>query len=267
MRGSAGTAAPSRRLLIVGDMALSRGLMRMVLSRLGYVVTCVASGQEALASLAHTPFALVLIALQLPDLPGLTLARRLRAAPGPVGSMPILLFGDAWDPERMLASCREAGLDGYLPKPISIGRLVSSVRDLIQRAPASGEEPPAPDQAPPVPAPIALDRFTSFTDGDGQLERELGSLYVATADLYLEEMRAALGGSGGWSRAAHSLKGASANIGATEMARLAAQAEKAPASPELLAALDEALAEVRRFFRDRTRTGMDARAAALPQPG
>jgi CheY-like chemotaxis protein len=266
MRSSAGTAAPSRRLLIVGDMALSRGLMRMVLSRLGYVVTCVASGQEALASLAHTPYALVLVALQLPDLPGLTLARRLRATPGSVGSMPILLFGDAWDPERMVASCREAGLDGYLPKPISIGRLVSSVRDLIQRAPASGEDPAMPDRVPTEPTPIALDRFTSFTDGDGQLERELGSLYVATADLYLEEMRAALGG-GGWSRAAHSLKGASANIGATEMARLAAQAEKAPASPELLAALDEALAEVRRFFRDRTRTGTNARAAAPWQPG
>ena len=268
MRSSATTAAPSRRLLIVGDMALSRGLMRMVLSRLGYVVTCVASGQEALASLAHTPFALVLIALQLPDLPGLTLARRLRAMPGPMGPVPILLFGDAWDPERMLASCREAGLDGYLPKPISIGRLVSSVRDLIQRTPASGEDPAMPDRVPTEPTPIALDRFTSFTDGDGQLERELGSLYVATADLYLEEMRAALTtGGAGWGRAAHSLKGASANIGATDMARLAAEAEKAVASPELLEALERALAEVRRFFHDRARSGVDARAAALSRPG
>jgi HPt (histidine-containing phosphotransfer) domain-containing protein len=80
-------------------------------------------------------------------------------------------------------------------------------------------------------------------------------------------MRAALGGGAGWSRAAHSLKGASANIGATEMARRAAQAEKSPALPELVAALDEALAEVRRFFRDRTRTGMNARATAPSQSG
>jgi CheY-like chemotaxis protein len=34
-----------RRLLIVGDVALSRSLMRMVLTRLGYSVTCLASGQ------------------------------------------------------------------------------------------------------------------------------------------------------------------------------------------------------------------------------
>src|SRR3954463_15569854 len=64
------SAMMPRRLLIVGDPALSRGLMKMVLSRLGYVVTCVVSGQESLMALTHSQFALALIALQLPDLPG-----------------------------------------------------------------------------------------------------------------------------------------------------------------------------------------------------
>ncbi len=170
MGNTNGGVAP-RRLLIVGDLALSRGLMKMVLSRLGYVDTCAGTGHEALAAFTHTQFALALVALHLPDQPGLSLARRLRAAPGPVGAMPIILFGDAWDPEPVLRSCREARLDGYLPKPISIGRLVSSIRDLIHRAP-----PPAGDPAVmPTPAPIALTHFTSFTDGDAQLERELSS--------------------------------------------------------------------------------------------
>src|SRR4051812_35130821 len=118
------SAMMPRRLLIVGDPALSRGLMKMVLSRLGYVVTCVVTGQESVMALTHSRFALALIALQLPDLPGLTLARRLRHAPPPTGSMPIILFGDAWDPDRILEGCREARLEGYLPKPISIARLL-----------------------------------------------------------------------------------------------------------------------------------------------
>jgi CheY-like chemotaxis protein len=235
-----------RRLLIVGDVALSRSLMRMVLSRLGYVVTCVASGQEAMVALGHTRFALALVALHLPDLPGLTLGRRLRALPGPEGSMPILLFGDAWDRERVLESCREARLDGYLPKPISIGRLVSSVCDLTQRSATLNGATPMPR-----PIPIALERFETFTDGDGQLERELASLYIATAGLYLEELRGAFGNAADWNRAAHALKGASANIGAAEVARLAAEAEHAPPSQDLVSGLEEALAEVRRFFRDR----------------
>jgi CheY-like chemotaxis protein len=239
-------AVAPRRLLIVGDPALSRGLMRMVLSRLDYVVTCVGSAQEAQTALAHTRFALALIALQLPDVPGLTLARRLRGWPEPVGSMPILLFGDAWDAERILEGCREARLQAYLPKPISIGRLVSTVCDLIHRTPP----PPGTPAAMPEP-PVAIERLTDFTDGDLRLEQELAALYVATAGVYLADMRAALERGAGWSGPAHSLKGASVNIGAVEMARLAQEAEHGEPSPDGLARLEQALDAARRFFADR----------------
>ena len=91
---------PARRLLIVGDPALSRGLMKMVLSRLDYVVTCVATGGGGDGA-AATRFALVMVALHLPDSPGLDLrppAARARGRP----STPILLFGDAWDQDAVL---------------------------------------------------------------------------------------------------------------------------------------------------------------------
>lgn len=253
------SALTTRRLLIVGDPALSRGLMKMVLSRLGYVVTCVVSGQEALAALAHTQFALALIALQLPDLPGLTLARRLRHAPPPTGTMPIMLFGDACDPDRIMEGCREARLEGYLPKPISIARLVSSIHDHVHRP--SGE----PGAPPPMPRTIPLDfeRLSSFTDGDVQLERELTSLYLSTAAIYIGQMRSAAAGGEGWSRAAHALKGASANIGAAEVARLAADAEGAPAGAERLGRIEEALAEVREVLQERHLAPTSARRTAM----
>ena len=41
-------------------------------------------------------------------------------------------------------------------------------------------------------SPIDLAHFTSFTNGDQQLERELSSLYMTTADTRLDEMRQAL---------------------------------------------------------------------------
>jgi CheY-like chemotaxis protein len=234
-----------RRALVVGDIALGRALIRVVLSQLGYGVTCVASAREGLAALSHTEFSLAMIALQLPDLPGLTLARRLRGSPGATASMPILLFGGAWDAERIQECCREARLQGYLPKPLSFGRLIASVSALGERA------PPSPGVAPPMPpsSPIALDRIASFTAGDEQLERELGSLYLATARLYLDEMRAALGSGRSWGQVAHTLKGASANIGAVEMARLAAEAEHADPSAAQLARIEAALEAVRAFFQ------------------
>ena len=246
----------TRRLLIVGDPALSRGLMKMVLSRLGYVVTCAVTGQESLMALSHSSFALALIALHLPDLQGLTLARRLRQAPAPVGTMPIIMFGDAWDPERILDSCRETGLAGYLPKPISIARLVSSIHDHIHRPQG---EPGAPPTMPQPPA-FEVERLTSFTDGDHQLERELASLYLATAGVYLDEMRGASNGGDGWAKAAHALKGASANIGAAAVARLAEEAEHGGPSDDRLARLDAALEGVRTFLRLR------ADAMAAPRP-
>lgn len=245
---AASGACASRRLLIVGDPASSRGLMTMVLGRLGYAVTCVDSGREALDALKRERFALVLVALQLPDLPGLTLARRLRTMPERAGGLPIILFGDAPDPERLGEECHAAGLDAFLPKPISIGRLVATVRALVARtSPQPGGAAPMADST----TPIALEHLTSFTDGDPQLERELGLLYLASAGLYLEELRAALRNGGDWRGAAHSLKGASANIGAVEVAALAAKAEKAAPSPELVRCLAEAVEAVRRFFDER----------------
>ncbi len=237
-------AIATRRLLIVGDPALSRGLMKMVLSRLGYVVTCVASARETAVVLSHSSFALALIALHLPDLPGLTLARRLRQAASPAGSMPIIMFGDAWDPERILENCRDAGLAGYLPKPISIARLVTSIHDHTHRPQVGPGAAPAMAPTPP----LEIERLNAFTDGDPQLERELTSLYVATAGVYLDEMRAALAGGRGWSPAAHALKGASANIGAAAVARLAAEAEHAKPCSERLDGLQKALAAVQEFL-------------------
>jgi HPt (histidine-containing phosphotransfer) domain-containing protein len=116
---------------------------------------------------------------------------------------------------------------------------------------SSRDREPAIGGAPDVPL-MDLVHLRSFTDGDAQLEQELGALYLATADLYLARMAAALegghGGGGDWSSAAHALKGASANLGARRVAALAAAAERAPAEPDRLAALRRAIEEVRAFF-------------------
>jgi HPt (histidine-containing phosphotransfer) domain-containing protein len=111
--------------------------------------------------------------------------------------------------------------------------------------------------------PLDLERLASFTGGDPQLERELISLYLATSALYLERMRAA-GGGEGWAKAAHALKGASANIGATAMARLAEAAERAATpSPDRL----EELEAVRDLVQRRARLTAPAARARQARAG
>jgi DNA-binding response OmpR family regulator len=247
-----------RRVLVVGDLALSRGLIRMVLSRLGYEVSCVGSARECGLALRHGGYALALIALQLDDLPGLTLARRLRAGVQPLATMPILLFGIAWDQEGIVRAAAEAGLQGFLAKPLSIERLVATVRRLTSRH-APGDQPAVIAPAPLPAAPMALDRLDSFTAGDPDVEAELGTLYLTTAGRYLAEMRAALAAGRDWTDSAHALKGASANIGAALVARLAAEAEAAAPAGPLLDQLDLALAGVQGFLAERR-----ARAGLMP---
>lgn len=239
----------ARRILIVGDLPLSRGLMKLVLSRLDYIVTCVGTASEAASMLSHTDFAAVLLALHIPDMSGVSLARRITAA-GPEGErLPIILFGDAWDQDAIRRECRAAGVDAYLQKPISIGRLVATVRELTQRNLA--ERLPMTKLRPP----IDLTHFRSFTEGDAQLERELGSLYLSTAAVYFDEICRAVRENRDWRSAAHALKGASANIGARDIAALAEQSEHNLPSGETLAQLRSSIEDVRDFFERRLHDG------------
>jgi CheY-like chemotaxis protein/HPt (histidine-containing phosphotransfer) domain-containing protein len=237
-------AGPS--VLIVGDPPLGRGLLKLVLSRLGYDVLWLATGREALSAAQRRPLDAILIALALPDVSGIATARRLRDGPSLWASVPLILFGDSWDRDKLADDCREARVDAFLPKPISIARLVAVLRQLT-RADAT-----APPRIPEMPrAPIDVAQLDAFTDGDEALERELVTLYIKTARRYLEEMRTAAKAGASWEGSAHALKGASANIGAGDVAALAAAAERTPPSHDMIGALAAALGEVEAFFAAR----------------
>ena len=105
---------------------------------------------------------------------------------------------------------------------------------------------PAPAAELSEPQPILdLEHLRSFTDGDPQLEGELLTLYLSTADIYLAKMADALAAGKSWTATAHALKGASGNLGARRVMAQALSAEHATASAEHLQALHAALDEVR----------------------
>lgn len=112
--------------------------------------------------------------------------------------------------------------------------------------------------------PLDRARLAGFTEGDEQLERELTALFVGAAERYLGEMRCSTGNDGRWRRAAHALKGASANIGADRLAELARLAEQEPAARERLGAMEQELEAIRAFLA--TAMGRQGRVAAI-EPG
>ncbi len=250
----------TKTLLIVGDPALSRSLMQLVLNKLHYAVCCASTAAEARRAARRTRFALVLVALNLPDGSGLELGSWLRREVRALDGVPILVFGDAWDEARARNACKEAGLQGYLAKPLSIGRLLGTIRELTQQG--NGEpEPSEADRPSPfrgrelMDPPIDLERLAEVADGDRQLVIEIGSLYLATASRYLDDMRRALGSERELGRLAHALKGASRNVGAEGVAELAEKAERNGVDEAAIELLERRLEEVRRFFEETLAAG------------
>jgi len=113
------TPAPARRkILLAEDNRVNQVVAVRLLERRGHQVTVAPTGVEALEALLREPFDLVLMDVQMPEMDGLaaTAAVRLREAVTG-GHLPIFAMtahamkGDA---ER----CRNAGMDGYLSKPV-----------------------------------------------------------------------------------------------------------------------------------------------------
>ncbi|MFP6698840.1 MAG: Hpt domain-containing protein [Alphaproteobacteria bacterium] len=77
-------------------------------------------------------------------------------------------------------------------------------------------------ESDPGPA-IDLEHLGTYTQGDRDLERELLSMFLPSAQGYIDAMSAAAGSV--WWTAAHSLKGVALGVGARELADLAASAE------------------------------------------
>ena len=102
-----------------------------MLRQLGHRVTLVPDGRQALSALARERFDLVLMDCNMPELDGLEATRLLRAGANGVrdtGVTVIALTANAMDGDR--ETCLAAGMDDFLPKPVSIHAL----REAIDRA-------------------------------------------------------------------------------------------------------------------------------------
>jgi len=151
MLGMSTTLDP-RPILVVDDDPKIVRLVRTYLERDGHRVTEAGDGRGALEAMAADPPALVVLDLMIPEISGLDILTRTRAA----GSRtPILVLS-----ARGLTSDRitglEAGADDYLPKPFSPAELVLRVRRLLERSREGAAQPSA--RPPLVLNDLVVDR-------------------------------------------------------------------------------------------------------------
>jgi DNA-binding response OmpR family regulator len=123
-------------VLLVEDERKLRELVRSYLERAGFSVLSTESGAEAISVAEAAAPDLIVLDLGLPDVPGETVAREVRAA----SSTPILMLTAKTSEEDRIAGL-ELGADDYVTKPFSPRELVLRVQAILRRnAPSATEQ-------------------------------------------------------------------------------------------------------------------------------
>ena len=115
-------------LLVEDDILLADGL-RTALKREGFAVNHVATGKQALATLATDKPEILILDLGLPDMDGLAVLKRLRAG----DHAPQVLILTARDATKDKVSGLDLGADDYLVKPFEMPELLARLRALERR--------------------------------------------------------------------------------------------------------------------------------------
>ncbi|MDD9935268.1 MAG: ATP-binding protein [Myxococcales bacterium] len=110
------------RVLLAEDDHTNRRFIQMTLNRLGCDVDLAADGQEAVSLAGDNPYALIFMDLQMPTLDGFDATRTIRDMPGAAGRTPIVAVTAHVMP-GVREKCIEAGMNGFLPKPVSFAAL------------------------------------------------------------------------------------------------------------------------------------------------
>lgn len=127
MNGPASIA--ERRLLVVEDNPFNQRIVGLMLGRLGYRHDFAASGAEALTA-AATPYDLVLMDFQLPEMDGAEVTRRIRNGDGPNRSVPIIGLTAAAASDEVQA-CLDSGMNTVLAKPIKLEQLTATLAQFL----------------------------------------------------------------------------------------------------------------------------------------
>ena len=246
----ASAAAPERRLrvLLAEDNVVNQRVAVLMLERLGYRPDVVANGLEAVDAVLSTPYDVVLMDVQMPELDGLGATTRIRRELGEDRQPRIIAMTAsalAEDRERALA----AGMDDFLSKPVRREELAAALQraadtraratcgtgDAVEPGPVELEaDQPAPAGPPSADLPVVDASVLGGLTGrlGDRAPAFLGSLF-ATWDgetaTRLEQLSAAVdaGDRSAVARVAHAVKGGSGSMGAVRLAAACAAVEAA----------------------------------------
>ena len=161
-------------VLLVEDNRVNQQVAAGLLARM-ISVAIASNGRQALEFIAAGEFDLVLMDMQMPVMDGLEATRRIRASGGAAGKVPIVgLTANAFASDRQ--ACLDAGMDGFLAKPVSRQKLEGIADRWLSKA--------VPDEGPPPTAVAAA----SGSGADHQPQQRRSTDVAALVDTIQQSM-------------------------------------------------------------------------------
>jgi PAS domain S-box-containing protein len=217
----------SLKLLLAEDNAVNQKLAVRLLERAGHQVVVAENGKQAVETLLRESFDAVLMDVQMPEMDGLEATGIIRRGEQTTGRhMPIIaMTAHAMKGDR--ERCLEAGMDGYLTKPLQIEALLAVLEEigLTEPARAAADNASGPMTNPGFDPQQALQQV----QGDSALLKELVALFLEECPKHLAAIAGAIAAADALEvqRAAHTLKGSAAVITAKDVHSAAERIEAA----------------------------------------
>ncbi len=235
-----------QRILVADDNAINLKVALAILTKLGYSATTALDGQEAADKVMQSlssqpgaePYAAVLMDANMPVMDGLKATRLIQLTHGSAAPPIIALTASVLEEDRQ--RCLDAGMQGFLAKPLRIDELNEALAQFAVRNPIAIKTGAASahitnatalkdtEKAPVLMNWARLEQFREFDDDALGMTREIISLFIKDTPERFAALHTALASnsSAALSQAAHALKGSASNIGASAIEDACARLEQ-----------------------------------------
>ena len=244
------------RILLAEDNIINQKVALKVLEKLGYRADVAANGLEALKALETIPYDMVLMDVQMPEMDGLEATREIRKREkltaqkkdaGFSGKLSALNFQHSASSEHIpiiamtahamkgdKKMCIKAGMDDYLSKPIQPDKFGETIARWIPYNAAAGQDRTGgkpSDEASVFDRAALLNRV----GGDKDFCQEIIGMFLQDVPTQIESLENAISKkeTALVDRQAHTLKGASGNVGAISLQEAAMHLEMAGKNGDL----------------------------------